>query len=251
MSRLKIGLVGVLVAAGFVTVLLIQNQDLNKAREDNAALKQQLDQSVQLAEENARLSNQVVQAKSGNGQENSELLRLRSEVGMLRWQTNEAAKLMRENSRLKDALASAAHAAAASPAANTAQEEPAPTPERAAAFARMNDARALIMGMFLYAEQHQGQAPPTLDDAKAYVSDKLTQTNAFERVYDGPLQKLPNPSSTIVLREPEAHQDPNGTWSKAYGFADGHCEIHNTPDGNFAPWEQQHSATPPQAQPGQ
>lgn len=250
MSKLRTGLVGLLVVAGFVAVLILQNQDLNKAREENAALKQQLDQSAPLAAENERLSNLVAQAKSGNDQDSGELLRLRSEVGMLRRQTNEAGKLMRENSRLKDALASAAHTAAATPAANTAQEDPSMQPERVAAIARMNDAKALVLGMIMFAQEHQGQAPPSLDDAKAYVNDKLTQTNAFERVYDGPLQNVPNPSAVILIREPEAHQGPNGTWNKTYGFADGHVEIHNTPDGNFTPWEQQHSApSSPSTQP--
>jgi prepilin-type processing-associated H-X9-DG protein len=39
-------------------------------------------------------------------------------------------------------------------------------------------------------------------------------------------------------------QTTNG-WAKAYGFADGHAEIHSAADGNFADWEAQHIVAPP------
>lgn len=204
-----------------------------------------------MAAENERLSNLVAQANSAGRQpENGELLRLRSEVGMLRRQTNEAGKLRQENSRLKEALASSAAAAAASPAANTAAEDPAVVQERATAIARMGDARTFVLAMTLFAGDHQGQAPASLDDVKSYLGEKPL-TNAFEQVYSGPLQNLPDPSSIIVVREPEAHQLLNGKWGRAYGFADGHSELHVEADNNFGPWEQQHMAPPRAAQPGQ
>jgi hypothetical protein len=39
----------------------------------------------------------------------------------------------------------------------------------------------------------------------------------------------------------------DGGAHRAYGFADGHSEIHKAVDGNFQPWEQQHMIPPPRA----
>jgi hypothetical protein len=246
MSKLKRGIIGALVVAGLAIPLLMQNLALNKAREENDALKQQVDQAAQLAGDNERLSNLLAQAKNSAGESQSgELLRLRSEVGTLRRQTNEAAQLRQENGRLKDALASAAQAAAANPAGNSTPNDAAKQQEVAAARARLNDAKNLVLGMLLFSQAHPGQAPGSLEDAKSYVADHLTQTNEFDLVYTGPMQSVTNPATAIVLRERQAQQGSNGKWSKTYGFADGHAELHVEPDGNFDAWEQQHMASPP------
>jgi len=253
MTNLKTGISGVLILAGLGGLLMIQHQSIGKAREENEALKQQLDQAALLAAENERLSNQLAQASSpGNEQQTAELLRLRGEVGMLRRQTNEAARLRMENHRLQEALANSAAAAKANSASAEAQNDPAKEQEKAAMFAKMSDAKILMLGMVLFAQDHQGQTPSKLEDAKPYFGDSLTQTNDFEKIYDGSLQNLPNASTLIVVREVEAHQELNGKWVRAYGFADGHSEIHVTPDNNFAPWEQQHGlGSAPSQQPSQ
>jgi myosin heavy subunit len=250
MSMLKTGIIGAIVVAGLAIPLVMQNQALNKAREENDSLKQQTDQAAQLAAENERLSNQLAQAKSGaNQNQDAELLRLRSEVGTLRRQTNQAAKLQQENLRLQDALATA-RAAAANPPSSPAQDDAAK--QREFAVARLNDAKNLAMGMILFAQAHPGQAPGSLDDAKSLVADRITQTNEFDMVYTGPLQSVTNPATAIVVRERQPQQNSNGKWLRAYGFADGHAEIHAEPDGNFDQWEQQHMAgIAAEAQPGQ
>ena len=38
-------------------------------------------------------------------------------------------------------------------------------------------------------------------------------------------------------REKEATRTLDGKWVRAYGFADGHSEIHAAPDGRFEEWE--------------
>ena len=40
-----------------------------------------------------------------------------------------------------------------------------------------------------------------------------------------------------MLREKQARLTPDGRWQKAYGFVDGHCEIHTEADGNFDAYE--------------
>lgn len=58
---------------------------------------------------------------------------------------------------------------------------------------------------------------------------------------------MTSPQNVIVVREKEAWQATDGGWLRAYGFADGHSEIHSAADGNFQPLEAQHIAAPPVA----
>ena len=114
----------------------------------------------------------------------------------------------------------------------------------------MNDARLLVMGLILHARDHQGSVPPTLDQVAPYLANNsggaLTGTNQFELVYQGSLNDINNPASAVVVRETQASPAANGSWFRAYGFADGHCEIHSSADGNFGPWEKEHTAVPRQ-----
>jgi hypothetical protein len=117
----------------------------------------------------------------------------------------------------------------------------------------MNDAKILLMGLHMFAADNQNQLPASFDDAKRYfegANPGLTQTNQFEMVYHGSLQALTNPATIIVVRELQPFSF-NGRWAKAYGFADGHSEIHSEPSGNFDAWEAQHMVSPGAAPPGQ
>jgi len=58
------------------------------------------------------------------------------------------------------------------------------------------------------------------------------------------MNAVTNPGNVIVIREKQAWQS-NGKWSRIYAFADGHSEIHASPDGNFDEWESQRIVTPP------
>ena len=89
--------------------------------------------------------------------------------------------------------------------------------------------------------------PPDFESAAQFApdlvnADKNVTTAQFEITYKGALTEITNPQRIIVIREREAWQNPNGTWAKGYGFADGHSEIHIVSDGNFQPWEAQHMA---------
>jgi len=89
MTKLKLGIIGAVVAAGVAAPLLIQHQAQLKLREENQSLRRQLDQLAQLNAENQRLSNLVAQAKDSQSSTNgqfAELLRLRGQVGQLRAQ---------------------------------------------------------------------------------------------------------------------------------------------------------------------
>ncbi len=243
MTNLKLGVIGALVVGGVATPLAIQHHSLVEQREENRALRQQAEQMAKLETENDRLSNLVARANSASSIGDDrlrELLRLRAEVGTLRSQTNQLEGLRNENRRLQATLAKAGP--------NAEQQEAGPVDaQREMAIAKMNDAKLLMLGLFLYAGDNTQQVARSLDLLDPYLRDKtpgLTGTNQFELVFQGSLKDIPNGSpaaQTIVVRERQGFQAPDGSWHRAYGFADGHSELHRSDDGDFETWEKQHT----------
>ena len=174
----------------------------------------------------------------------NELLRLRGEVGLLRRQTNELARLREDNRQLQALLAKS------NQAAQQAVADPEDAPERRAAYAKMSDAKLLVLGLLMHADDNQDRLPANLNQITNYLGkaeQALTGTNQFELVAQGSLKSFTNPAETIVVRG----QDVwiwNGHRQKTYGFADGHSEIKREPPGGFDAWEQQHMI-PPQTSP--
>jgi len=238
------------VVGGVVTPLAIQHR-LIKQQEENLALRQQVGRMAELETENGRLSNLAARATGPSaigGDQLRELLRLRGEVGMLRSQTNQLEGLRNENRRLQ------ASRAKTRPDAEQQGDDPADA-QRQMAIAKMSDAKLLVLGQLLYAGDHTQQVASSLDQLEPYVRDRtpaLTGTNQFELVFQGSFKDIPNgppASQTIVVRERQGWQAPDGGWLRAYGFADGHSELHRAPDGNFETWERQHTFSPPPAGP--
>jgi hypothetical protein len=95
--------------AGLAIWLGSEHQAGNRLKDENAGLRQQMDQMGELAAENERLSNVVAQAsrsRSGSEGQMKELLRLRGEVGLLRQQSKELETLREENRQARAALES-------------------------------------------------------------------------------------------------------------------------------------------------
>jgi RNA polymerase sigma factor (sigma-70 family) len=93
MTKLKIGLIGAIAAAGVAIPLAVQHQTQNALRLENQSLQQQI---AQLKSDNEALSNRAAPAADSATlppDHMSELLRLRGEVGLLRRQTNELGQL--------------------------------------------------------------------------------------------------------------------------------------------------------------
>ena len=78
----------------------------------------------------------------------------------------------------------------------------------------------------------------------ARLAKRIREEVQFEIVYQGSLNDLTNPDNTIIMREREPSQTPNGTWSKVYGFADGSYRTIETTDGNLRSWEQEDKPKP-------
>jgi hypothetical protein len=58
-------------------------------------------------------------------------------------------------------------------------------------------------------------------------------------VSGGDFSRFAKPGQTILLREKESNQSPDGPFFKAYAFMDGHAELISSPDDDFAALEKQ------------
>jgi RNA polymerase sigma factor (sigma-70 family) len=235
MTKLQAGIAGAILVAGAAISLVAQHQSQTRLRAENESLQQQV---ARLEAENASHTNSAAPAKGTLTDEQfSELLRLRNEVGMLRRQTNELEKLRLENSRLR------------STAANATPESPGPAEDaeaqQAAMYGRMNDAKQFCLGLVLFAGDNRNQYPTNLDQVAFYLKNgALTGTNDFELLYQGTVGGITNYASTIVIRERTARPTSNGGWTKVYGFADAHAEMHFEQSGDFDAWESLHMPPP-------
>jgi hypothetical protein len=116
------------------------------------------------------------------------------------------------------------------------------------ALSRFNDAKIYCLGMMLYAAKNQNYFPTNLDQTLPGLREadqKPSGTNRFDILFQGAMDKLPNPMTNgiIVLRS-QPWQGGDGRWTRVYGFADGHCEVHSEADGSFDTWEKQRLVRP-------
>ena len=105
-TKAKLAIFGVLLVTAIATPMLVQHQTLGRLRNENASLRQQVEQLSPLRVENQRLSNLVAEAgndQPGPADQTSELLRLRGEVGRLRQENQEVNRLREQVRRLHGA----------------------------------------------------------------------------------------------------------------------------------------------------
>ena len=234
-TKIKAGLVGVLLVAGIAAPLTVHRHAQSEIQKQQDLLRQQAEQLSQLTAENEHLSNLLVQAPAPGGQDQrNELLKLRGEIGVLN----------RKLAAAKSAQEQAQRAAQAQAETDTQEQQ------KQIGIAKLNYAKAWTLAFWQYASQNQGQVPTDFDQALSFLPETAKNyaglsPDQYEITYQGSLNALTNPQSIIVLREKEPVQDPDGGAHRAYGFADGHSEIHKARDGNFQPWEQQHLAASP------
>ncbi len=262
MTKLKVGVISAIAVAGLATPMVIQHQTQTKLRAENLSLRQQIDGLAQLKAENERLSNLVAQANGSQLSKDqlSELMRLRGEVGLLRRQTNELEKLRNTNRRLQAALTKAGKDAARQEQAESVSDA---EYQKQAGIAKMNYAKYWVLAFQLYAEKNGEHFPAGFEQALPFLPEEakvemnlaphefLPNTpkygltpDQYEIVYQGTRSSVANPASVIVIREKQAWQTASGRWARTYGFVDGHSEVHSSDDGNFEPWEKQHTISP-------
>jgi hypothetical protein len=233
-AKIKFG-IAALVVAGAVVVAVIEYQSQARLATENESLRQQI---AQMQTDEGNLSNQIA-ASSAHPADDSqvkELMRLRGEVGRLRDQTN----------RMGIQLAQRDRALAARPVADASatvsDEEKQKEVWKQIAAAKMSDAKLMALAELMYAQNNQNQLGTNYAQLASYLTngpETLTGTNSFELVYHGSLTAVQNPGSSLMMRESQASQMPDGTWARTYVFIDGHAEFHMEPSGDFTQFEQQ------------
>jgi hypothetical protein len=102
---------------------------------------------------------------------------------------------------------------------------------------RLTQGKQWTMAFIMFANRHHNQLPQNFEQLKTHASkDGLSDAN-WEIVSGGDWKSFANPSQTILLREKEPRQSPDGKFVKAYAFADGHSQLISSPDGDFAAME--------------
>lgn len=244
-TKLKIAGAALLITAAGTT-LVQQQLSARRLRGENLELHERSEHLANEVELARQVATQNAEALVRASSPSPELLQLRGEVGRLRQQLAAAQKVTQRPAQAP---------AAASPAAPV--EDPQKEATKQLGIRRMNEAKFLVLGHVLFAEDHEGRPPDSLEEAVARMksekekgSKELTdilqnlRTEEFEVVYKGSFSEIGNPASAIILRERAAWQTPKGRWARAYGFADGHSEIHSTDDGDYTAFEAQRQPQP-------
>ena len=244
MKKFQAFIFGVIICGG-AAFLWVQHENQARIQQENRALR---DEILQLQTQNQQLSSQSATQPASGGLSTDaerELLKLRGEVGQLRRELTEATA--QNNRRTLQQISEQQRSEQQS--AQQAEQS------KELAIAKLNYTKGWLLTFMAYAQQHGGQLPANFESASPYASQFITNDprlapEQFDIMLNGSLNDLTNASSIIVLREKQASQATDGTWTRAYGFGDGHSEIHKAVDGNFEPWEAQHRP-PPAPQPAQ
>jgi hypothetical protein len=220
-----------LILGALAALAIYQLTTAARLRAENQALREKLSELEQLRTEKENHSS--VSQSSGDqltDQESRELARLRGQVAALKRQLAEA-----NQARVANA------ARDTQPAVQPAHDGDAGLPNQESIH-RMRYGKGLVYSLIAYADAHQGQFPEDLDLAARFrPADVTTDTNLladqFELLYQGKYDDLTNTIQVIVVREREPWLNSRGQWTKTYGFADGHSEVHTEINGDFEMWE--------------
>ncbi len=107
---------------------------------------------------------------------------------------------------------------------------------------RLSSLQRWMQGFLDYAGQNEGRLPGNFAEAEEFVSaapaaEGEPTPDQLQIVYNGELSDVRDPSATVVIQEKTVHATPDGRWSKAYVFADGHAQVHIGSDTDFTRWE--------------
>ena len=241
MTKIKITLIIATVAVSLAITLIINRNAKVKLRENDAALRQQDKQLTELIAEQEQLSNRVAEANNSTNSQLNELAMLRDRAQLLQKQTNELRSQLKSNRQAR-----------ASQPASKPESHP---PEYYKQLGRMAgakpvDARNLSTAFGMYALDHQGQFPSSLEQVATYLGDMpLSGTNQFEIVYRGSLDELKGiPRGAVALfRDRQTWIAPSGKRARVYGMANGMSEIIES-DDDFKAWEAEHIIAAPAGQ---
>jgi len=232
LTKIKLGLAAAIVVAGVTASVVIQRQAQAEMRVQDELGRRQSEQIAKLKAEHGLASN-----NGGPDINNPAALeKMRAEVAGLRKQKSDLAALHGKNGQTHD------------PKNTDRMKTPLEDQEDSNATIvekeKMDLTRRWNLAALMYANDNQSQLPTNFDAAASYFSNTNLDTNLslgqFELAFQGSLKSITNPSQTIIIRELDAVQTSAGNWVKAYGFADGHSEIHSEPNNDFNAFEASH-----------
>jgi RNA polymerase sigma factor (sigma-70 family) len=240
MTKIQAGVVGAVVMIGAAATVVVQHQAHAAFRAQDESLRQQSAELSRQQVENERLAG-LVQTSGSRANTLDDLASLRNEVDSLRKQTNSLAASLEEKRRLQ---ARTAPPSAGSTATLEAMEE-----DRRLAIAGMNYTKQWLLAFLLFSSENHDSFPGSFDEAQSFLpkpaaAETNFTTGQFEILYQGPITNITSPALTVVMRQKQPRHNSSGRWSRTYGFADGHCEVASTPDGNYDAWEKQHIVAP-------
>jgi hypothetical protein len=241
MTQFKIISLAAIAIGGVVASVIIHHHSLVSFRDNESLLQRQNEQLAALTAENQRLSNLAARTNAAPSDDSAaELTKLRAEANTLKQQTNALAGQLQK-----------IPAPRPSPPAPIPESRPPEYWEQLHQMAGRKpvDARNLATAFYLYASDHQDQAPSNLDQLASYLAKEnlaLSGTNQFEIVYHGSLDKLEGiPNGTIaVVRDQQTWAAPDGKLMRVYGLANGVGQIVSS-DDNFQSWESKHVISSP------
>jgi hypothetical protein len=102
---------------------------------------------------------------------------------------------------------------------------------------RMNQAKQWALACIMFADDNRNQFPTGTKQLQRYAPS-LSDAN-WELVSGGDYSKIARPATTILLREKESRQSPDGRFYKSYAFCDGHAELVASTDNDFEALEKQ------------
>lgn len=239
MNRLLPALLAMILSLliGAVMILWVQHQSQEKLQAEITALAEQ---NTRLQADAEDFSNRL--AHAGNSptmsrEQFNELLKLRGEVGVLRKQVAQVVTLRAENQQLR----------AQPPAAPAQTGVSEITPEDLFYIHQMHTVNALkqiALAMRIYAGDNNSQFATNFNQ----LTNELGHTtnfagnislDAFEFVNIGMVND--NTPGMMMFRERSPRQNPNGSWSRVYGLADGSVQTRSSEDGNFDKVDQEYS----------
>jgi hypothetical protein len=247
-NKLTIGAVSALIVAAVTIPIAWQHnantrlrQELQRLREEHVQMDLLSKDNQRLQRENQRLASMKLDHDEMERlrRQNQELLRLRGRVGVAKAaQAENARQLQEAQSQLNESWRRAEKWGET----NVIADVEAAALQHLSMATKTEVLRKILQALMEVAQtNHTGwqlDANQLTPEGEARLK-ALESAFDFDVVYKGPLNQLQDPGRTIVIRQRQPEQRTDGSYTRIYGFGDGHVEIHKTSYGNFEDWERE------------
>ena len=201
------------------TLVLWQHLRARRLLAETVNLRDQLEQTATLQQENERLTRQLRTASERSQAELAELARLRGLVVRMRQMEQENTQLKIEHDRLAKRVSSSAP--------DTQEPDAQQAPEQKWQRAKGAFGRDIGLALIRAAEANGGNLPNELSGPIFEMVETLSagaeyglRAKSFELVYSGSLHDVKDDHEIILAREKEPVQRADGRWVRLYVMAD-------------------------------